>query len=124
MKTTRCTDCAAEFSDEELEGVSACPTCGTKSLPSAIADDVDLRINWHELRILTIWASNHASEHLKDKPGSRTLSSIIKRLEAQFPDRLPLTIFGEIRHVSRELDTEVTLFERGTVTVIPKPDKN
>lgn len=125
MKTVRCTDCAAEFSDEEIAGANGCPTCGTVSVPCSIAEDVTLKINWHELRILTIWASNYASERLKDKPGSqRTLNSILKRLQAQHPEKTPLTLFGELQQVARELNTKIELHEGGHTTVIDKPEQN
>lgn len=123
MKTIRCTDCAAEFSDEDLDdGVVGCPTCGTKSVPCSISEDVTLKINWHELRILGIWASNYAGDRLKNEPGSqRTLNSILKRLQAQYPEKMPLTLFGEIQQVARDLDTKVELHAGGTVTVVEPP---
>lgn len=97
MKTTRCTDCAAEFTNAEIEGAKACPTCGSPSLPSALADDVTIQINWHELRILGIWASNYADAKLRGGPGERTLRSILKRIHAQHPERSPLTLGEDIQ---------------------------
>ena len=62
-KTIRCVICGKEFSDDELpESTCECPNCGTKSLPCLIVDDVNIKINWHELRILTIWAENWARQ--------------------------------------------------------------
>jgi len=107
-KTTRCSDCAGEFSDEEIDKVSRCPTCGTTSVPCAIAEDVTLKINWHELRILTIWASNYADQQMKDQPGQRTLKSIIKRLHAQYPEKAPLTLADEFQQLANRFgDVEV-----------------
>lgn len=102
MKTTRCTDCAAEFTDEELEGVSCCPKCGSKGVPCLISQDVNIKINWHELRILTIWASNWANKLEADS--QRALKSILKRLEAQRPVEFPaLTLLDEIKELPVQL---------------------
>lgn len=122
MKTTRCTDCAAEFDDLELQGAHGCPACGTTSVPCAIREDVTVRVNWHELRILGIWASNYAAERLDGQPGRRTLSSILRRLEAQHPDKAPLSLLGEARAVSRDLGLDVEVRQGGTAVKIPKPD--
>lgn len=120
-KTIRCTDCASTFSYEELNGQTACPTCGTKSIPCDIANDVDIHLNWHELRILTIWASNWSEKC--DAQGKRTLASIIKRLEDQHPGRSPLTLAGEIKQLA-SMGTIEVLKSDGTREVIPhkKPD--
>lgn len=100
-KTTRCTICSAEFTDAEIEEATCCPTCGTTGIPCAIEDDVTLKINWHELRILTIWADNYAREHTL--PSSRaTLTGILQRLQAQYPDKPPLTLMGEIEQLVAE----------------------
>lgn len=98
MKTTRCTDCASEFTDAELVGARGCPVCKTESLPCDIKDDVTIKLNWHELRILTIWASNWAGE--KCPPHSqRTLKHVLARIQAQHPGKTPLTLFGEVQEI-------------------------
>jgi len=117
-KTVRCTDCAAEFTHEELEGANGCPICKTSSLPCRIEDDVTLNINWHELRILAIWASNYAGEKLKGQPGERTLRSIIKRLHAQHPERTPLTFADEIQQVANHFGDAEIVSSDGTRTVV------
>jgi hypothetical protein len=101
MKTTRCTACASEFTDAELEGAKACPACGATGVPSAIADDVTIKINWHELRILGIWASNWAEAKFRDEDGHRTLRAILARLQAQHPGKAPLSLEGELKDLAR-----------------------
>lgn len=117
-KTVRCTACAAEFTHEELENVSACPTCGTDGVPSLIADDVTVRINWHELRILGIWASNYAGG--KDIPEKlrRTLLAILDRLEAQHPGKTPLTLSRELRQLGNATGATVEVHTKDGVEVI------
>jgi predicted nucleic acid-binding Zn-ribbon protein len=113
-KTIRCTICGTEFSDDELpEGTCGCPNCGTKSLPCDIKDDVSIKINWHELRILTIWAENWAKYIDKtDQKEEKLLLSIMtitQRLEKQFPDKTPLTLFREIRELRKNYDIETNI---------------
>lgn len=100
-KTIRCTDCASEFAEDELVGVSGCPTCGATGVPCAISEDVNVAINWHELRILGIWASWWAEAKFKDQSGHRTLRSIIARIEAQHPEKPALSFGGELKQIAR-----------------------
>lgn len=122
-KTIRCTDCSAEFAEEEVAGVSGCPTCGTRGVPCAISEDVTLRINWHELRILGIWASNWAEAKCGDQE-KRTIAAILHRLHAQYPDKGPLTLMGEFRELASGLNTDVEVIQGGTRTVIKPPVKS
>ena len=112
-KTTRCTACAAEFTDADLEGHSACPTCGNPGVPCAISEDVTVRINWHELRILGIWASNYAGGKAFDdergRHSRRTRQAILARLEAQHPGKAALTMAGEMKSLANALGTTVEM---------------
>ncbi len=124
-KSIRCTNCSAEFSEAELEGKSACPGCGTTGVPCSIAEDVTVRINWHELRILGIWADNYAREHC-DADGQKALSTILRRLQLQYPTKTPLTLMGGLQQVADALGTPVKLMEGGrnsskVVTINPVP---
>ena len=71
-------------------------------MPCAIADDVTIKINWHELRILTMWAHNFAAIRALDSDAKRGLAAIIVRLEKQFPDKTPLTLAGEVRQLQED----------------------
>jgi predicted nucleic acid-binding Zn-ribbon protein len=114
-KTIRCVLCGKEFTDDEIiEGTSKCPNCGTKSLPCLIADDVNIKINWHELRILVIWAENWARhcDNGENPPEEKMLLSIMtiaQRLQKQFPDKVKLTLFGEIRDLRKDFDIETDI---------------
>jgi hypothetical protein len=104
--TTRCTDCATEFTDEQVKGATCCPACGTKGLPCSISQDTTININWHELRILTIWATNWA-ENKCDEGGKKTLRSIIQRLQSQRKEGwTALTILDEIKELPEALKKE------------------
>lgn len=120
MKTIRCTDCYEEFSEEEIESATACPACGTSSVPMVIKNDVLLPINWHELRILTIWASNYA-EKLPDD-SRMALHKILKRLDKHRPEGCSaLTLVGEIKELQEVFPT-ASLYVDNELIVPPKED--
>lgn len=99
-ETTWCTVCGARFTHAEIDGYSACPKCGDTGIPCATAEDLRIVVNWHELRILGIWAENYAQQcDSKDKTGAsliKTVHAITRRLQRQFPDKTKLTLSGEI----------------------------
>lgn len=112
-KIARCVQCAGEFSEIEMEGATACPGCGTKAIPCTIKEDVTVEINWHELRILTIWAENWARKIQNDDPkndGSLlTIMSIAGRLQRQHPEKTALTLFSEIRNLRKDYNIETDI---------------
>lgn len=114
-KTTRCTQCGSEFSDNEIEEKTACPECGSTGVPMAISEDVEVKINWHELRILSIWAENWGrqcdkqEEDESKKTNLYTVMSIAERLQKQFPDKTPLTLFSEVRDLRKSYDIETDI---------------
>lgn len=112
-KTIRCSICGTEFTEEEVQGATCCPNCGTKSLPCDIKDDVNIKINWHELRILTILAENWARHVDNTDPKEEKLllsvMTIAQRLEKQFPEKTRLTLFGEIRELRKDYNIETNI---------------
>jgi len=116
-KTTRCTHCYAEFTESELRDATCCPNCQTTGLPCAIAEDVTIKINWHELRILGIWADNWAQRPDIPDDSKRIVAKIIQRIESQHPEMTPLTLSGEILKLQEEMPGVSLL--RGEKVVIP-----
>lgn len=112
MNDIRCVICGEEFKNDEIgENVEKCPNCGTESIPCDIEDDVQIKINWHELRILSIWAENWArqldqTKSDKEERNLLTILTIAQRLQEQQPDKLPLTLYGEIKELRNELGDE------------------
>ena len=92
--TLRCKACAARFEATHPAPTATCPACGTKSLPCDPTKDVQIKINTHELRILTIWADNWAQQSV-DAQGKKTLHCILERLAKQLPST-PLTMGMEV----------------------------
>jgi hypothetical protein len=121
MKVLRCVVCRAEFATDEItEATTGCPKCGTESVPMVISQDLQLRINWHELRILTIWASNWADRYV-DAGGKRALNSILRELQDQAPEGgAALTLAGEVREIQKFAPDASLVSSDGTVLVPPK----
>ena len=98
MAEARCVICG--FEPESLAGVMACPQCGTKSVPCDPKNDIEVRINWHELAILVMWAerwADHIKEGSPDCP--KVVYAIAQRLQAQFPERSSLTLSGQFQEI-------------------------
>lgn len=94
----RCTDCGVEFDFKSLPpGTSCCPNCKSDGVPCDVALDVTIKINWHELRILCIWAENYARQIKKQG----TVYSIVQRIEdqARKAPMPPLTLAREIGEI-------------------------
>lgn len=96
-----CTACGARQTGEETKNAHACPRCGNNGAPCHPDKDYLIEINWHELRILTIWATNFAAS-FKDETAAasqQALRGIIHRLSRQAPNETPLTIGGELKEI-------------------------
>lgn len=111
VKTARCTRCRAEFSEREImqNTTGGCPKCGTHGVPMAVSQDTEVKINWHELRILIIWAENwerhvHAKQwQSEDGLGVGVVASIARELSRFRKEGWPaLTLFGEIEELKKE----------------------
>jgi hypothetical protein len=99
-----CTDCGYEI--ESFEGLSECPFCGTTHAPCSNKEQVNISVNWHELRILAIWAENWASLHKDDDSTMlNCIWGISHRVEKQFPGKPKLTLAGELSDLKREYPT-------------------
>ncbi len=111
----RCTSCRAEFDDLPRD---CCPSCGTTGVPMAIEDDFTLKINLHELRCLTIWASNYASKNF-DADSKRALTGILGAIRPQLPRNVPLTLGDEFQELRSVGDLEVR-HPDGSIEKFPK----
>ena len=81
------------------DALRACPQCGAQGVPASSRDYVRVRITWHELRCLTIWAENFANAHREQDGGTmaHVVYGIADRLMAQHLDRKSgLTLASEI----------------------------
>ena len=75
--------------------------CGATTIPCGWENQVDVSINWHELRILIMWAENYWNG-VKKEGQLNPIYAIAERIRAQHPDRakkLSLTLAGEIQQI-------------------------
>jgi hypothetical protein len=106
VEVTRCMVCRSEFTEAQIKGATCCPACGSHSVPMTSKEDVTIAINWHELRVLTIWAENYANS-IKSDPSNandpvQTVFGIAKRLQDQHPFLIPLTLSAEVAMIKRD----------------------
>lgn len=120
--TVRCILCESEFTDIEIEGVSCCPNCGDDSVPCSIDQDITVKINWQELRILAVWATNWAELHC----GARDqdcISKIVDRLKLQKPNESfgSFTVEEEVQQIADVFNSDVELIDSNGSKKVVKP---
>ncbi|MFJ5532465.1 hypothetical protein [Streptomyces sp. NPDC093261] len=59
--------------DPDGEPLRCCPGCQSTGVPADADDTVTLTLTTHELRVLTIWASNWAEAIKHDSPDAPTV---------------------------------------------------
>jgi hypothetical protein len=110
----RCLACRSEFTEEQIKGANACPACNNPGVPMDPRRDAEITINPHELRILTIWASNWAEEKCDDS-ARRSLKGILGALRQQLPG-VSLTMLDELKDVAAA-GHDVQMIKGGEVVV-------
>ena len=90
-----CTECTGEI--QTFNGLTNCPHCGTKGVPCAHKDDVEIKVNWHELRLLIMWAERWQRQNNL----GRVVYAIAHRIKAQYPERSSLTLAGDLGEVAQ-----------------------
>jgi len=106
----RCGVCGYAFTVRIGHREHPCPECGAPAKDSLrVMDDVQIEANWHELRILGIWAERWAGQHADKEPGmQRTVARICGRIHAQHPDRSGLTLSADLAELRQAFgDVEV-----------------
>lgn len=92
-----CTQCGVAI--PTFHGLTCCPNCGSTGKPCGYENQVQVSINWHELRLLCIWAERWACQHgEKDPSMPATVYAIAGRLQEQHENmtaQAPLTLNGE-----------------------------
>lgn len=120
-----CPRCGVRLAENEIKGWG-CPKCGTQSVPCSPNEDVWVEVNWHELRILTIWAEQWASHIDKqsdeNKGSSQAVAAIAARLQHQWPTLTPLTLSGELGELPDKL-RESGLSDGKIESNIPAPER-
>lgn len=112
--TTLCVLCRGEFTDKEVENASACPKCGSKTLPADLKRKFSFSLTEHEWRILTIFAHNHSSTC----DAVDTVESILKEMRKQNPDVGPLSMKEEMETL-REAYPDAKMYSSDGKEVYP-----
>jgi len=128
VKTVRCRSCSAEFTDAEIEGLTACPACGSKRAPVSIANDVAITLNWFEWRLLANWADRWGEHCLltdqmtvDDRAG---LDLVLERIRAQRPDGAPgLTLRDEMGQL-HDAGINASLHDSAGAALVKPPTKH
>lgn len=109
-KNIVCGVCNAEFTEEEIEGASSCPGCGTLSIPYDRKLDIKADLNWQDCRILGNWAWNWAQHAFpEDMDSIQRLRNIFKKLNKVRPKNASgLILLDEVRDLNdKGIDCEV-----------------
>ncbi len=89
--------------DEEHPFYGGCPECGETGIPADLDDSVNIKITWHELRVIVMWAERWASANV-DKPENKsmleTVYGIADRVQFQHIDKPGLTFRSELTALS------------------------
>jgi hypothetical protein len=116
----RCTKCGKEFVSEEVKETDRCPSCGTDCTPQLISDDVTVKVNWQDLRILCGWAANYVVNLNTDM--QEVFVAMVNRLMPFRPEgSAALTLEEEVREVQAKFP-EVTLYGIDGRILIPPKD--
>ena len=121
MTTERllCLDCSEWVAAEQ--SIAACPRCGSRGIPASSLDAVDVKITWHELRCLVIWAEQWADRHKTEHPEMpRVVYGIADRLYQQHLSRPPLTFAGEITDLKEKFPDVKTRGVPGHEDTLPE----
>lgn len=97
-----CIECGHHV--DSFDGLKACPSCGVQASPCVDAEQVQVSVNWHELRLLCIWAESWQRE----RSLGRTVYSIANRLQVQHHALVPLTLAAELGEMAKQYDMHVS----------------
>jgi len=96
----KCARCRNEFVLHEIIESDHCPDCKTAGTLMSPGDDVTIKINWLELKILGMLSERYAKT-IKNSDPLRTLYSIVKGIQDQYPKKRPLTLRSESREINK-----------------------
>lgn len=121
-----CLRCRAVHTDEQVEGASACPSCGDKGLPGDTRKKSTLTLTHHEWRVLFMWAMNWATDVCakSDRPGidsTALMEALVREAKRQAPELPSLTLMGDVQDVANAFGTKAEVHTAAGVTEV-KPE--
>jgi len=106
MKEIRCIVCRTEFDNDELIENKGCPICGYQGLTMLTNGDINIDINWFELRLICMWAESLALQ-VGDTHTLNAFYSVVKELKKQIPDAGKITMFDDAPEVANVSEFEL-----------------
>ncbi len=93
MKPIRCIVCRTEFDNDELIENKGCPVCGYQGLTMLTNGDINVNINWFELRLICMWAESLVLQ-VGDTHSLNAFYAVANELKKQIPDAGKITMFN------------------------------
>lgn len=113
------------------QGHKTCPSCHTAIMPMKIRDDITIKLNWQDLRVLAIYAKRWTTffdlTKKDDQDCMKAFNRLIEKLLMyQPPNSLPLTIENEVVEVKLPKGNDRRLLDRqdGKIDLTPDKDGN
>lgn len=120
----RCALCEKEYysNDPLLKNIETCPNCNTKWPPCRIDEDVNLKINWFDLRLLANFAVRWSDSLTEDEGNARAvLQAVLKRISQHRPKDAPaLTIYQEVKELQQIMPNSMLVDDSGEIILPPK----
>ncbi len=114
MKDIRCIVCRTEFENDELKGNEGCPVCGYQGLTMLTNGDLNIDINWFELRLICMWAESLALE-VGDTHSMNAFYGVVKAIKEQLPDCGKITMFDNSPEADNEFNLDNSTAPKGTL---------
>ncbi len=119
-----CLRCRSVFTEAQIEGHQACPTCGDKGVPGDTRLKAALTLTHHEWRILFMWAENWAAYcSRQDEQFVSPIPGIIRDAHKQAPDLPGLTLMEEVQEVANKFG-KVTVHQGEETTDVEPETKH
>lgn len=98
-RKVRCPICMSCFDDNDVMDEKVCPSCKTSVAPQYLDLEVQVSMNWDEIRMLANWAFNYAMETFpEDHLAMQELEVAFRKLRAIKPEQGdPLTLLDLIK---------------------------
>lgn len=93
-KPIRCVVCRTEYTYSEIKENEGCPECGYQGLTMLTDGDLNIDINWFELRLICMWAESLALE-VGDVHSINAFYGVVKAIKEQLPECGQITMFDE-----------------------------
>ena len=97
-----CLTCRGKFTAQQIEGATACPKCGSNSVPADPNELATITLTEHELKILCMWAHNWGKEHAT---GTNPVDGIVNEIRSQCSALPPLTMDEEFSGIKKAFPT-------------------